>query len=181
MEDSGNRKTGPKLTTHQRSVVVRVIAQYHEIRAVQEVLASEYPDVPTLSDRMLRSYRRRIEIGEIIEGVAAARAEALMRGAARREVRISALLRHLSRIDRQLTTAPDAPAFVSLSREYRETLKSLREETQRYELGPTRPASSEGDESVDELSAGELPAVSGSLVDFVADLLARRTAKRPEG
>lgn len=93
---------GPILTVAQRAIVLETIATFHDVGTVQEVLATEHPDIPTLSDRMIRHYRATTVAKDANKRVREARERALISGLALKATRIA----HLSRMHDQLARVP---------------------------------------------------------------------------
>lgn len=129
---------GPKLSAAQKATVIRVIAQYHAIAMVQQVLREDYPEIPSLTDSALRYYRLKVN-ADAYKDLEKARQEGAQRGLARREVRIANLARQADIIASRIENIPDSPMRAQYWREWREMLKQLAAETGQPLVIPPMP------------------------------------------
>jgi hypothetical protein len=110
-----------KLTQAQRAIVESAVARLHTTEAVQESLRAEWPDLPEISDEMVRRYRRQVQ-SEITVTAQQSRSAALIEGLALKSVRLGLLERLYSRLERQ-------PFSVATSQQMTNILAQIAKET----------------------------------------------------
>lgn len=137
------RITGPKLSATQLRTVQSIIATHWETRMIQDVLADEHPDIPTLTDDGIRHHRRQLD-QKLTDAARVAQETILRTGLSQKVVRIANLQMIYTRLYRSLmvplrtregvilndpeTNKPILFADPAVSKELREVLKQIASE-----------------------------------------------------
>jgi hypothetical protein len=187
-------KPGPRLSSEQRALLRKLIAQYGDIRAVKAVIAADYPDFPIPSDSYL--YQLRKQLAKATDGALAAdllelRRQQLGQGLAVVAHRVAELERMYGQL-LELEAAESAPQRrLAIMRDRRAVLEQIARETTRA-LPPTlqQPAAEPAlqaadaallvDAPADLSSAPEVETTREVLEMLVADLQAAQPGSPPD-
>lgn len=150
-EPEGEPERRVRLTKAQQLALVKILAVHDDLSVARELFADESSEAAAeISDRTLRRWRQRIELGEFSAEVSAARAEIARVTLASRPGRVEGLRTEYRRLGRLVNRVTDANLLLAISRERVKVLAELRAETAGWQpAGASAGAISDDDEPID--------------------------------